>query len=69
MCFSASASFIAGAALTATGVATLQMTARKAEIPFATIPLLFGLQQITEGLIWLSFRTDTSLPDATLTLV
>jgi hypothetical protein len=69
MCFSASASFIAGAALCATGVATLRMTARKAEIPLATIPLLFGLQQITEGLIWLSFRTGSLLPEATLTLV
>ncbi len=69
MCFSASASFIAGAALSTVGVATLRMTTRKAEIPLAAIPLLFGMQQISEGLIWLSFRSDSSLPDATLTLV
>ena len=69
MCFSASASFIAGAALSTVGVATLRMTKRKGEIPLATIPLLFGMQQISEGLIWLSFRSDSSLPDATLTLV
>jgi uncharacterized protein DUF6629 len=69
MCFSASASFIAGAALTTVGVATLRMTTRKAEIPLATIPLLFGIQQISEGLIWLSFRSDSSLPDATPTFV
>lgn len=67
MCFSASASFIAGAALTATGVATFRMTSRKAEIPFAAIPLLFGTQQIIEGLIWLSFGSDSWLPGATLT--
>ncbi|MGK3833512.1 hypothetical protein, partial [Enterococcus faecium] len=28
-----------------------------------------GLQQITEGLIWLSFRNATPWPNATLTLV
>ena len=67
MCFSASASFIAGAALTATGAATLRMTLRKAEIPFAAIPLLFGIQQILEGLIWLSFRNASPLPNAVLT--
>ena len=69
MCFSASASFIAGAALSAAGVATLRMASRPAEIPFALIPLLFGLQQITEGTIWLSFKNDTLLGNATLTLV
>lgn len=66
MCFSASASFIAGSALSIAGVATLRMTARKAEFPLATIPLLFGIQQIIEGLIWLSFRDGTSPPDAAL---
>lgn len=69
MCFSASASFIAGTTLSAAGLATLRMTKRKAEIPFAMIPLLFGLQQITEGMIWLSFRNESSLSNATPTLV
>ena len=69
MCFSASASFVAGAALSAAGVVTLRMTSRKAEIPFAMIPLLFGLQQLTEGLIWLSFRNESMLPNATLTFI
>lgn len=69
MCFSASASFIAGTALSAAGVATLRMTTRRAEIPFAMIPLLFGVQQITEGMIWLSFRNELPLSNATLTLV
>ncbi len=69
MCFSASASFIAGTALSAVGVVTLRMASRKAEIPFAVIPLLFGIQQITEGMIWLSFRPSAPLPNATLTLI
>jgi len=55
MCFSASASFIAGASLFAVGVATLKRARARAELPFAMIPLLFGIQQLTEGVIWLTF--------------
>jgi hypothetical protein len=51
MCFSATASFVAGSALSAVGAVTITKAKRKAEIPFATIPLLFGIQQLTEGLI------------------
>lgn len=69
MCFSAPASFIAGAALSTAGVVTLRMTSRRAEIPFASVPLLFGIQQIIEGLIWLSFRDGSQLPNETLTLL
>lgn len=45
------------------------MTSRKAEIPFAMIPLLFGIQQIVEGMIWLSFRNASPFPNTTLTLI
>lgn len=69
MCFSASASFIAGTALLGVGGATIRLTQRKAELPFATIPLLFGLQQIIEGMIWLSFHEQSPLPVKTLTLI
>lgn len=55
MCFSATASFIAGGALTATGVLTISKAKTKAELPFASIPLLFGIQQLIEGVVWLSF--------------
>ena len=58
MCFSATASFVAGAGLSVLGVATLRATRRRAEIPFAAIPLMFGLQQMVEGALWLSFRFD-----------
>ncbi len=58
MCFSATASFIAGTGLSVLGVATLRATRRKVEIPFAAIPLLFGFQQIVEGVLWLSFKFD-----------
>lgn len=69
MCFSATASFVAGSALSAVGATTIRMTSRRADIPFAMIPLLFGLHQLTEGMIWLSFRSESLLPNAALTLV
>lgn len=67
MCFSATASFTAGVALSALGVATVKMAKRKAEIPFALIPLLFGVQQIVEGMLWLSFRFDEPLLNVAMT--
>ncbi|MHB1230956.1 MAG: DUF6629 family protein [Burkholderiales bacterium] len=69
MCFSATASFIAGVSLSALGVATLKKAERKAEIPFAMVPLLFGIQQIIEGMLWLSFRFNTPLLNAAMTYV
>ncbi|GAV20644.1 hypothetical protein MMIC_P1616 [Mariprofundus micogutta] len=51
MCFSATASFIAGGALTAIGVKTVKLAANRAELPFVSIPLLFGIQQIIEGVL------------------
>jgi hypothetical protein len=70
MCFSASASFISGAALSVAGIATLRMATRRAEVPFAMIPLLFGIQQISEGMIWMSFQSDTLfLSNAALTMI
>lgn len=53
MCFSATASLIAGAGLSVAGVAALAMTREKRALPFAAIPLLFGLQQVAEGVVWL----------------
>lgn len=55
MCFSATASLIAGGSLSATGVLTIKKVKTKADLPFASIPLLFGIQQIIEGVVWLSF--------------
>ena len=69
MCFSASASFIAGTTLTAVGVAALRNTKTKNELPFAMIPLLFGIQQLTEGVIWLTFHYDVPLVRLTMTYI
>lgn len=54
MCFSATASFSAGAVLTGLGAVSLSKASSPREYPFASIPLLFGIQQITEGFVWLS---------------
>ncbi len=61
MCFSATASFIAGTSLSVFGVATIQRAETKSEIPFATIPLLFGVQQLIEGVLWLTFSHEAPL--------
>lgn len=57
MCFSATASFVAGGTLTAIGSVTLIQAKTKKELPFASVPFLFGIQQIIEGVVWLSFET------------
>jgi hypothetical protein len=69
MCFSASASFIAGTSLSALGVAALRKTEARTERPFAMIPLLFGIQQLTEGVLWVTFRHDSPLLKQTMTYV
>ena len=58
MCFSATASFSAGAVLLGIGTLTVQSAHRRREMPLAAIPLLFAIQQLSEGVIWLTFRYD-----------
>jgi len=69
MCFSATASFVAGTALSAVGVVTIAKVERRSELPFAMIPLLFGIQQIVEGGIWLTFSHDAPLLRQTMTYI
>lgn len=52
MCFSASASFASGAVLGVLGVETLRKVQTRSQVPFAAIPLLFGIQQACEGILW-----------------
>jgi hypothetical protein len=56
MCFSASASFIAGTVLTSIGVATVNKVNKKEYYLFASIPIIFGIQQMTEGFIWIGLN-------------
>ena len=69
MCFSASASFLAGTSLCAAGVATIKRAEAGTELPFAMIPLLFGIQQLIEGVIWLTFSHDAPLLKQVMTYV
>jgi hypothetical protein len=54
MCFSLLASVAAGTILSVAGAATVTMARRRAELPLALIPLLFGVQQLIEGAVWWS---------------
>ena len=58
MCFSATASFTAGAVLLGIGSLTLRSVKHRREIVFAAIPVLFAIQQLIEGVIWLTFQHD-----------
>ena len=58
MCFSATASFIAGTALSGLGVQTAREVRHRSELPLSLIPLLFGVQQLVEGVLWLTFEYD-----------
>jgi hypothetical protein len=55
MCFSATASFIAGAALTVAGAVAVSQVKKPSHLLFACIPVFFGIQQLCEGILWLSF--------------
>jgi len=59
MCFSAEASFAGGAVISAIGIATLTKIKKPAQIPFAAIPLLFGIQQCAEGVLWITLKSGT----------
>lgn len=56
MCFSLEASFVGGVVLSSVGVATLKKVEKPSQILFASIPLFFGVQQISEGLVWLGLE-------------
>jgi hypothetical protein len=60
MCFSATASFTVAAIAAGIGVAALRGNRTPVEAPFAAMPILFAVQQASEGGLWLSLsHTDT----------
>jgi len=66
LCFSAEASFAGGVIITAIGVASLRKVTKSSQLPFASIPLIFGAQQISEGFVWLSLQSPQPPPGLTL---
>lgn len=56
MCFSATASFGASAVLGTIGIIAVAKAKSKPQRAFASIPLLFAVQQLSEGFLWLSLK-------------
>lgn len=67
MCFSPEASFTAGAVLIGIGSLTVKRVRHGREVPYALIPAAFGVQQILEGGLWLTFADQTSHLNSALT--
>jgi len=55
MCFSPEASFAGGIIISTIGIATVKKVHKPSQLVFASIPLFFGIQQIAEGFLWLTF--------------
>lgn len=58
MCFSAGASFGAGVALSLIGIASIKKAESPSQVFFASIPVIFAVQQITEGFLWLALSNS-----------
>ena len=62
MCFSTGASFGAGIVLSIIGVIVIKKAQHPSQLFFAGIPLIFAVQQITEGFVWLSLSNPKFAP-------
>jgi hypothetical protein len=69
MCFSATASFASGGFLLGLGTMSLRTARHGRQLPFAAIPLLFAVQQLSEGVIWWTFSHDAPLFNSVMTHV
>jgi hypothetical protein len=67
MCFSATASFAAGAVLAGIGAIAARNVRAAREIPYAMIPAFFSAQQIVEGGLWLTIAEGGNHLNAALT--
>lgn len=61
MCFSAEVSFGMGTLLVATGAITSIGNKNKKQRMIAAIPLIFGVQQLAEGLVWQHLGTNSNI--------
>ena len=60
MCFSATGSFAVAAGLAGIGAVAVCRTKPPSHRLFAVIPLLFAIQQIAEGMVWLTMPSQDS---------
>ena len=70
MCFSATASFTAATVLLAIGGITARRACaarRHRDLPYALIPAFFGIQQLLEGALWLTFPNKAPCLNVALT--
>lgn len=58
MCFSAGASFIGGGVITTIGVVTVIKNSDHGRRLFAWVPLIFGVQQVAEGFVWIALKSQ-----------
>jgi hypothetical protein len=58
MCFSPEISFATSAALTTVGALTVKKVKYKKDYLVACFPILFGLQQFCEGIIWVTLQKE-----------
>ena len=56
MCFSTTASFVASGVLAVTGTIALLKVKNPSDRLFAAIPLLFAIQQFSEGFVWFTMN-------------
>jgi hypothetical protein len=66
MCFSAGASFAGGALITTIGVLTVRKNNDSSRRVFSAMSLIFGVQQISEGFVWVALQSPGH--DLTLTI-
>ncbi len=59
MCFSAQASFATSAILLLVGSRAIAQIQSSRQIMFASTPLLFSIQQLCEGILWLTLSRNT----------
>lgn len=57
MCFSAAASFAGGAIISSIGIPTIRRNTEPGQRLFAAIPMIFGIQQICEGFVWIALQS------------
>lgn len=67
MCFSAEASFGASVILGTMGVFTLKKASTSSEKFFASLPLVFAIQQLIEGFLWVAIENDYPVLRSTCT--
>jgi len=61
MCFSATASFTSAAVLALTGSVALKLVKDPRQRWFAALPVIFGVQQAAEGVVWMTVQQSDAI--------